>query len=155
MSSISQNGQLGQPLPCQQNQVAAKFWDSSWGWVIYRCTYAPELAARWETFKRLVDEKMREFVAQSDAPEIVDQLEWVFVDQDPELEGASLDKLKRRYRAWAREENQNLNYDIDHMPVGVSRGSRYTYFIQVDEEALRSLPVDKGEVSNLTTCERA
>lgn len=30
------------------------------------------------------------------------------------------------------------------MPVGVGRGSRYTYFIRVDEEALRSLLVDGG-----------
>lgn len=118
--------------------------DSSWGWVIYRCTYAPELATHWETFKRLVNEKTREVIAHSDAPEIVDQLDWAFVDHNPELEAASLDELKRRFRTWAREETQNPNYDIDDVPVGVSRGSRYTYFIRVDEEALRSFLVPEG-----------
>jgi hypothetical protein len=109
--------------------------DDKWGWVIYRCTYKSELYGHWKNLKRLVEQQTRESIAESDAPDIAEKLDWVFVE-DPELEHASLDELKRRFRAWARVENPN--YNIDNAPGG--RGSRYTYFIQVDEAALRSMP---------------
>ena len=109
--------------------------DDKWGWVIYRCTYKPELDSHWKNLKRLVEQQSRESIAESDAPDIAEKLDWVFVE-DPELEHASLDELKGRFKAWARAENPN--YDINNAP-GV-RGSRYTYFIQVDEAALRSSP---------------
>lgn len=111
--------------------------DGKWGWVIYRCTYTPALDGQWEDFKRLVVEQTRKAVAESDAPEIADKLDWVFIE-DPALEGASLDELKRRFRTWARAESPN--WDIDNAPNG--RGSRHTYFIQVDQDALSS-----GEVN--------
>ncbi|PKK53641.1 hypothetical protein CI102_985 [Trichoderma harzianum] len=101
--------------------------EEKWGWVIYRCSYKPELQSTWESFKRFVDDKTRK--------EIADKLDWVFVE-DPELEGASLDELKRRFRAWARSEVQG-EYDID--TTSYNRGSRHGYFIQVDEAALLSL----------------
>ncbi|PNP57548.1 hypothetical protein THARTR1_02546 [Trichoderma harzianum] len=106
-----------------------------WGWVIYRCSYKPELQSTWESFKHFVDKRTRKEIAESDAPDIADKLNWVFVE-DPELEGASLDQLKHRFRAWARSEVQG-EYDIDSSPH--NRGSRYAYFIQVDEAALLSL----------------
>ncbi|KAL6828943.1 hypothetical protein J3E69DRAFT_379635 [Trichoderma sp. SZMC 28015] len=109
--------------------------EEKWGWVIYRCSYKPELQSTWENFKRVVDERTRKEIAESDAPDIADKLDWVFVE-DPELEGASLDELKRRFREWARSEVQG-KYDID--TTSYNRGSRYGYFIQVDEAALLSL----------------
>ncbi|KAJ4863326.1 hypothetical protein T069G_04280 [Trichoderma breve] len=109
--------------------------EEKWGWVIYRCSYKPELQSTWENFKRVVDERTRKEIAESDAPDIADKLDWVFVE-DPELEGASLDELKRRFREWARFEVQG-RYDID--TTSYNRGSRYGYFIQVDEAALLSL----------------
>ncbi|KAK4064840.1 uncharacterized protein Triagg1_8839 [Trichoderma aggressivum f. europaeum] len=109
--------------------------EEKWGWVIYRCSYKPELQSTWESFKRFVDATTRKEIAASDAPDIADKLDWVFVE-DPELEGASLDQLKHRFRAWARSEVQG-EYDIDSSPH--NRGSRYAYFIQVDEAALLSL----------------
>ncbi|PGH02267.1 hypothetical protein AJ80_08892 [Polytolypa hystricis UAMH7299] len=106
--------------------------DAKWGWVIYRCTYKPELDGYWESFKCFVNQKSRQEIAKSDAPEIAEKLDWVFVE-DPELEGASREELKRRFRAWARTEQPNID-----SPGGACRGSRYTYFIQVDEGALLS-----------------
>ncbi|KAF3073622.1 hypothetical protein CFAM422_004408 [Trichoderma lentiforme] len=97
--------------------------EEKWGW------------STWESFKRFVDERARNEIAESDAPDITDKLDWVFVE-DPELEGASLDELKRRFREWARYEVQG-RYDID--TTSYNRGSRYGYFIQVDEAALLSL----------------
>jgi hypothetical protein len=121
--------------------------DSKWGWLIYRCTYNPELSRHWESLTRLIDESTRRSVAQSDAPDIAEKLEWVFVE-GPELEGASLEELKHKFRAWARSEAPN--YDIDNTTL--SRGSRHTYFIQVDEVALRSLLNDPENPTNTGTC---
>ncbi|KAL6838120.1 hypothetical protein V8C40DRAFT_231633 [Trichoderma camerunense] len=109
--------------------------EQKWGWVIYRCSYKPELQSTWESFKDLVEKRTRKKIAESDAPDIADKLDWVFVE-DHKLEGASLDELKHRFRAWARSEVQG-GYDID--TTSHNRGSRHTYFIQVDEAALLSL----------------
>jgi hypothetical protein len=108
--------------------------EDKWGWVIYRCTYKPELDGYWKEFKRRVEAESRKLIAESDAPGIAEKLDWVFVE-DPELENASRDELKRRFREWARVKNPNC--DIDNIRHG--RGARYTYFIQVDEDALLSI----------------
>ncbi|RYP81112.1 hypothetical protein DL770_005975 [Monosporascus sp. CRB-9-2] len=117
--------------------------DSQWGWVIYRCTYKPELDVLWESLKRLIVEETRRSAAHSDAPGIIEKVDWRFIE-DPELEGASRNELKRRFRAWARTEI--TSYDIDNTTD--SRGSRYSYFIQIDEEALLSLLNDPNNLTS-------
>lgn len=122
--------------------------EDKWGWVIYRCTYKPELDGHWKEFKRRIETQSRKLITESNAPEIAEKLDWAFVE-DPELENASRDELKRRFREWARAENPNC--DIDNIRDG--RGARYTYFIQVDEDALLSIahaprnPRDFGHVN--------
>jgi hypothetical protein len=78
---------------------------------------------------------MRQRIARSDAPDIADKIDWVFVEDRKNLDGASREELKRRFRDWARAENPGWN--IDEEKCG--RGSRYTFFIQVDEPALLSI----------------
>lgn len=109
--------------------------ETDWGWVIYRCTYKPELQGAWESFKELVEYRTRKSIAESDAPDIAEKLNWVWVE-DAELEGASLDELKRRFRAWVRTDTQSSSYDIGVKPF--ENVSRYTYFIQIDEDSLVS-----------------
>ncbi|CAH0026954.1 unnamed protein product [Clonostachys rhizophaga] len=111
-----------------------------WGWVVYRTAYQPGLDAARATLQRLVLEDLRECVAESNALEIADRMDWAFV-ADPELEGASLDELKRRFRAWARAAPP---CDLDAYKSGTSRCSRYDLFVQADEEALRSVVPDPG-----------
>jgi hypothetical protein len=107
--------------------------DRKWGWVIYRCTYKPGFDSHWDAFKRRLNKKMCEDIAKSDAPDIADKMDWVVIE-DPSLEGASLDELRRRFREWARAGNEgHSNFDVDNPGEGACRGSRYTYFIQVDE----------------------
>ena len=79
---------------------------------------------------------MKKAAEDTDAPEIADVLDLVFVE-DAALEGASLDELRRRFRQWARRENPH--YDIDEASNLTSRGSRFEFFLQVDEGALRSV----------------
>ncbi|ETS86334.1 hypothetical protein PFICI_00162 [Pestalotiopsis fici W106-1] len=120
--------------------------DAKWGWVIYRCTYKPELEDRWQQFKRLLEENIREDIAASDAPQIADSLDWPIIE-DPELEGASHEALRRRWREWVRKEKPNVNTE----DYAWDRSSRHTYFIQVDDEGLRSVlydPHDPGDPNN-------
>lgn len=106
-----------------------------WGWVIYRCCYKPELEDTWLAFKRAVVEVESWCVAQSDAPEILKQMDWVFVE-DPTLESASRDELKRKFKSWVLNDSGLSSAARD---TSENRGSRYSIFIYVDEEALQSL----------------
>lgn len=114
--------------------------DSKWGWVVYRSCYKPEFDTAWESVKSVTEETARQRVATSDAPDIADKMDWVFVEDRENLDGASREKLKRRFRVWARAENPGWNVDEEKY----GRGSRYTFFIQVDEAALRSIATGDG-----------
>jgi hypothetical protein len=111
--------------------------DTKWGWVIYRCTYKPELQGAWESFKDLVEHRTRNAVEHSDAPDIAEKLDWAWVE-DHKLEDAPLSELKRRFRTWVRTDMQDSNVVYDTCTATYSLGSRYSYFIQVDEESLTS-----------------
>lgn len=85
-------------------------------------------------------ESLREGVAESDAPEIANRMDWVFM-AGPELEGVSLDELKRWFQSWARADAAHV---LDADEPGTSRGSRFDFFVQADEDALRSFEPDSG-----------
>jgi hypothetical protein len=55
----------------------------------------------WAKFRDLVETESRENIAQSDAPEIAERLEWKWVDA---ADGASTAALRERFRAWAAAE---------------------------------------------------
>ncbi|KAI0105107.1 hypothetical protein GGR51DRAFT_520916 [Nemania sp. FL0031] len=123
--------------------------DAKWGWVVYRTCYKPEFDTAWDIVKSMTEEKARRRVAQSDAPDIASKMDWVFVEDRDTLENASRDELKRRFKDWARAENSG--WDIDKEKY--SYGSRYGFFIQVDEPALLSIATGSdaypaGEGSN-------
>ncbi|KAK0614552.1 trehalose utilization-domain-containing protein [Immersiella caudata] len=119
----------------RQIQWTAQHPDSKWGWVVYKTTYRDQALNRnWETFKETLNATTRRDIASSDAPDIADKLDWVFVE-DPELEGASLGELKRRFREFVRRE---LGKEEGTLEV-LDWGSRYTHFIVVDQEALWSM----------------
>ncbi|KAI1844927.1 hypothetical protein JX266_008943 [Neoarthrinium moseri] len=117
--------------------------NAKWGWVIFRCSYKPELAGIWEGLETRIVEESRRFIAESDAPDIVEKLDWVLVE-DPALEDASREELKRRFRTWAITESPT---EETPPPDGASRCARYAYFIQIDEEALSSLTSSSGSLS--------
>lgn len=118
--------------------------NAKWGWVIYRCCYKPELDTTWDIFKRLLHKESYDSIAESDAPEIANNLDWLIVE-DPALEGLSHNELKPRFRDWVRAE---ADYNVDG-PEG-SRHSRHEYFVQVDEAALLSFLDHRGVRANPT-----
>jgi hypothetical protein len=107
-----------------------------WGWVIYRCSYEDDEA--WERFKQIINQRSRDQILKSDAPEALNSLEWTFVDDRSTLEGISKHQLRARFMDWAataiQAEQPRANDHI--LRLG---GPRYNYFIQVDEQALRSV----------------
>ncbi|KAI0186409.1 hypothetical protein EV127DRAFT_411208 [Xylaria flabelliformis] len=120
--------------------------DTKWGWVVYRTCYKPEFDTAWEIIKSATEKRARRRITQSDAPDIADKMDWVFVEDRESLEGVLRKELKRRFRNWARVENPGWN--IDEEKYG--RGSRFTFFVQVDEPTLLSIATgsDAEESSN-------
>lgn len=111
--------------------------DEKWGWVVYRTSYKPELDPAWETLKELIRQQSREDVARSEAPDLIEKMDWVFVEDAATLEGASRQDLRRRFQAFARPEMARFSLKEEDVHTGV--GSRYLYFLQADEDALLSL----------------
>ena len=90
-------------------------------------------------------------------PDVTNSLEWTFVSDRASLDGASRDQLRVHFRAWAAEAEKA------EQPRAVVAGrwdksQRYSFFIEVDEEALRAVadadlddPLDEGWV-NIVRC---
>jgi hypothetical protein len=104
-----------------------------WGWVIYRCTYADDEA--WTRFRARVEAKSRTRIAQSDAPEIVDRLEWTWVSDSASLDGISTVALRERFRTWTTKEVARQQLE-DYDPATISR---FSYFIRIDGEVMQNL----------------
>jgi hypothetical protein len=103
-----------------------------WGWVIYRCTYADD--ATWAQFRDRIEALSREDIAESDAPEIAERLEWTWIEDKAGLDGISTAALRKRFRAWVTDEiarQQLTKYEPDEI-------SRFRYFIKIDQEAMDS-----------------
>ncbi|KAI8626669.1 hypothetical protein F5Y19DRAFT_478329 [Xylariaceae sp. FL1651] len=79
--------------------------DTKWGWVVYRTRYKPEFDTAWEIVKSATQKRARQRIARSDAPDIADKVDWVFVEDRESLEGVLRKELKRRFRDWARAES--------------------------------------------------
>ncbi|KAH7078677.1 hypothetical protein BKA63DRAFT_249087 [Paraphoma chrysanthemicola] len=105
---------------------------NKWGWVIYRCSYTDDKA--WAQFRTLTESNSRTDIAESDAPEIADCLEWKWVEDRASLDGASTAELRDRFRAWVADEvaQQPAGQDLEDV-------SRLKYFIKIDEEVMQSL----------------
>jgi hypothetical protein len=110
-----------------------------WGWVIYRTTYDDDEA--WTRFRARVEEESRADVAQTDAPEIVEQLEWTWVEDRESLDGVSREELRERFRGWVDGEMARIRGESGGETLGFDPAAvpRYAFFVQIDEEALRSV----------------
>ncbi|KAH6629735.1 hypothetical protein C7974DRAFT_359712 [Boeremia exigua] len=117
---------------CLRESLALLPFDK-WGWVIYRCSYADDKV--WAQFRTRIESKSRRDIAESDAPEISDSLEWKWVEDRATLDGASTAALRDRFRAWVVNEVAQQPADQDFGDV-----SRLRYFIKIDEEVMQSLP---------------
>lgn len=153
----SDNPELPQKDPSPFEEIAddLKLFNlSKWGWVIYRTTYGDDEA--WERFKVLVTRQCRKYLQKPDTPpSVAGALDWVFVS-DKALDGASRDTLREHFLAWVAEAKtrESLGPPSPLVAKMELEAVRYMYFIQVDEESLRSVvdnPNGRGHV-NLVRC---
>ena len=123
------------------------FKHDKWGWVIYRCTYGDDEA--WNRFQQIINEGSRKQLDKPDVPqEVSSSLEWTFVSDAATLDNASRDQLRRRFRDWAADAERIEQPRAD---TGAAfKAQRYRYFIQVDEEVLKTVveanPSDPSDV---------
>ena len=111
-----------------------------WGWVIYRTTYDDDEG--WTRFKQLITQQSFANIAESDAPEIADSLEWMFVEDRATLDGATKDHLRSRFKQWTSDAVKTEQPRVEDYRFATFGNPRYTYFIDVDEGALKSVVYD-------------
>ncbi|KAK6823024.1 hypothetical protein PG987_014569 [Apiospora arundinis] len=119
--------------------LEARGHDMEWGWVVYRTSYKPELDVAWEKLKQTILNQSRGDIAESEVPELVDQMNWIFVEDAATLEGASREDLRIRFQAFARDEMAGF---LPERLRGPGFDSRYEVFLQADEGSLMSLLPD-------------
>ena len=126
------------------------------GWVIYRTAYAPGSDEPWARFRARVERESRAQPdhpdAPADRPQQQPQLEWVWVEDRARLDGASRERLRKEvFRGWVDgelERSRAMGVEVgplaaegsdDKVRFDPAAVPRYAFFVQVDEEALRSL----------------
>jgi hypothetical protein len=81
--------------------------------------------------------------SKEDGPELAACLEWTFVEDRETLDGASRSYLRERFLAWAAHaiaaENPRSAAATKKDPYAYFGVPRYSYFVQIDEEALQSV----------------
>jgi hypothetical protein len=127
-----------------------------WGWVFYRTTYKDDEA--WDIFKQKVNISVRSIVNLDPRSElneaIFDKLEFVFIEDKAKFDGASKEELRAHFQEWVGNSfsaenpraDQRLLYDEE--PV-----SRYRFFFEIDEDALRSCGSAGSGHANFRPCQ--
>ncbi|OBT60691.1 hypothetical protein VE03_09987 [Pseudogymnoascus sp. 23342-1-I1] len=137
------------------------FKHDKWGWVLYRCSYNDD--EDWTRFQQIINERSRKEMAERGfPPEVANSLEWTFVSDRTSFNGASRDQLRQHFHAWAAvaEKNEQPRAVDNETNRTGTESQRYIYFIQVDEEALRSVVdadpsdiLDEGWVNLVRCCD--
>ncbi|KAK5673985.1 hypothetical protein LTS10_013244 [Elasticomyces elasticus] len=113
-----------------------------WGFTVYRCTYGDDSA--WEQLMTRLHRCVRKSLGPPGVEELIEFLD-MRVHEDAELDGASKDVVRSRFKTWVATEAGEERLSADAAPVVIeSYGTvgttpRYRYCLQVDEVALRSV----------------
>jgi hypothetical protein len=110
-----------------------------WGWVIYRCTYGDNAA--WQhcidEFKHYHAESLRDDLQADD---LVSSYDWIVVE-DPALDGATKDEVRRRFRQFRASLLDEIPSDLEERKKQaiIWEWPRYNFCIHVGPEALESV----------------
>ncbi|KFZ16776.1 hypothetical protein V502_04906 [Pseudogymnoascus sp. VKM F-4520 (FW-2644)] len=112
------------------------------GFVIYRCTYSDDAA--WTQLLSLIKREAQEGIKKLGPGRdwLGAHLEWTVVE-DPTLDGATQEEVKRRFGGWA----DGVVEEYERTSTGnVRRLPRFNYCVFVDEKGLASLEKSKAVV---------
>ena len=104
-----------------------------WGFVIYRCTYESDV--EWEKFMEHMVDAVRFALQVHNGLDLLDNLEMTVISDRWTLDHASTSVVREQFKRWvetAPQQEQGTGR-------GPARSQRYSYCIQVDEIALRSV----------------
>jgi hypothetical protein len=115
-----------------------------WGLIVYRTTYSDE--EKWTHFNHLFQEGVRKFVRNineyGDLAHL-DHLDFTVRDNKDLFDNASKSDLRNHFREWLKSDDvfleQGLNRSDDPEAIDSSGSLRYSYFIEVNEEAMQSV----------------
>lgn len=82
------------------------------GLVICRCPYDDDAA--WARFKKRIEKRSREAIAESEMPKAAHSPVWTFVEDRESLDCASKDTLRIRFRQWATEAIRTVQTRVEH-----------------------------------------
>lgn len=128
-----------------------------WGWVFYRTSYNDDEG--WNSFKRIITQEMHKDILESNTPELNrplnNSLEMTFIDDRATFDNASKDQLRAHFQGWAVDaySAENPRTVVGFDPY-LGPPPRYRYFIQIDEDALRSILYDPEKPQGLPGLER-
>ncbi|OAA79419.1 hypothetical protein LEL_02905 [Akanthomyces lecanii RCEF 1005] len=119
----------------------------AWGFVIYRgCAYADEAA--WQRFLMHMRQEVHNALAatprlggggvDTSGRQLAPYLEWTVVE-DPSLEGASKDTVRRHFAAWAAARTPQRDGPGADGPFIESHVPRFMYCVYIDQRCLRTL----------------
>lgn len=116
-----------------------------WGFVIYRCTYGDDVA--WSRFLDHLN-KRKDYVLEDCycTPELAASIDWN-VQEDPALDGASKDEVRRRFKQWVASDACRTEFpadmDASRLQCLLAENPRYNYCIHVDADSLDSV-INRG-----------
>ncbi|KAK4906159.1 hypothetical protein LTR49_024645 [Elasticomyces elasticus] len=126
-------------------QVYQKAGLSTWGFVIYRCTYSSD--SDWQRFLNILNATVQGCLRAESHLEFYHTLSWT-VQSDPQtLEGASKDLVREHFKRWVGREIADLHVDSHELTVRHSQ--KFRYCLHVDEGALNSVIRDAPQPPSL------
>lgn len=108
-----------------------------WGWVIYRTGYTDNIV--WSKFKDILARHTAFLVGDSDYPEIINSVDWVFMDDRDTFDQASHDFLRQHFNAWADAAVVSENPRADAEGLDRLSSNRYCMFVEVNDECMRDI----------------
>lgn len=110
----------------------------AWGFVVYRCTYSDDAA--WQRYMNEMKKQIQRDLEEEGLDELLLQYLQYTVIEDPNLEGASKNDVRKRFRKWVA----SLTSD----EIGVDPGeakkwniARFSHCVYVDQKCLDTLAV--------------
>ena len=108
---------------------------SSWGLVIYRCTYNDDDA--WSRFMEILKRRIHDRLQEENAAGMEQDHQFTVIEDKNALDQASADDVRDLFRVWCRETFAQLDVHLpqeDEYPT-----PRFNFCIQVDEGSLRAV----------------